>query len=94
MCKTRRVVGLLCFLLLPSDQHLFLLPRGREPSRRVLLADLHCGVIIVISPTIPKRPVGESTVVLLHAVVEVVLALLAMVVEDDGVVIPVLIIQL
>ena len=86
---------MLCFLLpQPSDQPLFLLPRGREPSRRVLLTDLHCGVIIVISPTIPERPVGDSTAIPLHAIVEVILALLAVVVEDDKVIIPVLIIQL
>ena len=84
---------MLCFLL-PSDLHLFLLPHEREPSRWVLLTDLHCGVIIVICPTILERPVGDTTAVLLHAVVEVVLALLVVVVEDDGVVIPVLIIQL
>ena len=95
MCKTRRVVDLLCFLLpQPSDRHLFLLSCGREPSRRVLLTDLHCGVIIVISHTIPARPARDSTAVLLHAVVVVVLALLAVVVENDGVVIPMLIIQL
>ena len=95
MCKTRRAVDLLCFLLpQSSDQHLFLHPRGREPSCQVLLTDLHCGVIIVINHTIPARPAGDSTAVLQDAVVEVGLTPLAVVVVDDGVVIPVLIIHL
>ena len=85
MFRTRRVVGLLCFLLLllllPRDQPLFLVPRGREPSRRVLLIVRLCGVIIVISHTIPERLVGGFMVVLLTAVV-----------EADGVVVPLVLI--
>ena len=44
------------------------------------------GVIIVIVLDILARPVGDSTAVLLDAVVAVVLALLAVIVEDEGII--------
>ena len=63
---------------------MFLLPHGREPSCQVLLIVLLCGVIIVISPTIPKRLAGGFIAALLAEVVEAVLVLLFATVESVG----------
>ena len=55
---------------------------------------LHCGVIIVISHTIPERLVGGFMVVLLTAVVEAILVHLLEVVEADGEEVPLVLIIL